>query len=90
MAAFLAGGLAGSNSWLLTYPIDYIKTVMQSQDLSQLRYRRTLECVTQQYTKEGYRCFFKGLGVTMLRSFPVSGVAFFSYEYVMRFMKGAA
>lgn len=33
MAAFIAGGLAGSNSWLLTYPVDYIKTVMQSQDL---------------------------------------------------------
>lgn len=33
MAAFLAGGLAGSNSWLFTYPIDYIKTIMQSQNL---------------------------------------------------------
>jgi len=31
-AAFLAGGLAGSNSWLFTHPVDYIKTLMQSQN----------------------------------------------------------
>jgi hypothetical protein len=33
MAAFLAGGLAGCNSWLFTYPVDYVKTIMQSQHL---------------------------------------------------------
>jgi solute carrier family 25 carnitine/acylcarnitine transporter 20/29 len=85
-AAFLAGGIAGSNSWLLTYPIDYIKTVMQSQELGQLRYRSIRHCATEHYRREGYRAFFKGLGVTMLRSFPVNGMAFFSFEYVMRFM----
>jgi Mitochondrial carrier protein len=31
--AFFAGGIAGANSWLFTYPVDYIKTVMQSQNL---------------------------------------------------------
>jgi len=43
-------------------------------------------CARKQYQLEGYKAFFKGLGVTMLRSFPVNGVAFFSYEYFMRFM----
>ena len=33
MTAFLAGGLAGMNSWLFTYPVDYVKTIMQSQNL---------------------------------------------------------
>ena len=33
LAALVAGGVAGSNSWLFTYPVDYVKTVMQSQDL---------------------------------------------------------
>lgn len=33
MTAFFAGGLAGCNSWLFTYPIDYVKTLMQSQCL---------------------------------------------------------
>lgn len=30
--SFTAGGLAGSISWLLTYPLDYIKTIIQSDD----------------------------------------------------------
>lgn len=33
MVSILAGGLAGANSWLFTYPIDYVKTLMQSQNL---------------------------------------------------------
>ncbi len=86
MAAFIAGGLAGANSWLFTYPIDYIKTVMQSQDLHNLRYRNSTHCALDQFRTEGYRAFFKGLGITMLRSFPVNGVAFLSFEWVMRTM----
>jgi solute carrier family 25 carnitine/acylcarnitine transporter 20/29 len=86
MASFLAGGLAGSNSWLFTYPIDYIKTIMQCQNLKHKKYRSTWHCVQEQYKKEGCRAFFKGLGITMLRSFPVNGVAFFSFEYAMRTM----
>jgi solute carrier family 25 carnitine/acylcarnitine transporter 20/29 len=86
MAAFLAGGLAGCNSWLLTYPVDYVKTLMQSQNLEKLRWKSSWDCAVQQYKAEGYRTFFKGLGITLLRSFPVNGVAFFSYEFVMRRM----
>ena len=85
-AAFLAGGIAGSNSWLFTYPVDYVKTVMQSQDLNKLKYRGMIDCARQHYRSEGYQTFFKGLGITMLRSFPVNAVAFFSFEYLMRFM----
>lgn len=85
-AAFLAGGLAGCNSWIFTYPVDYVKTLMQSQNLEKLKYKSSWDCAREQYRLEGSRTFFKGLGITMLRSFPVNGVAFFSYEYVMRKM----
>jgi hypothetical protein len=29
----LAGGVAGLGSWIFTYPLDFIKTKIQSQDL---------------------------------------------------------
>ncbi len=32
-AAFFVGGIAGAASWVLTYPIDYVKTIIQSQCL---------------------------------------------------------
>ena len=85
-AALLAGGMAGSYSWLWIYPIDYVKTVMQFQDLGNLRYKNMWECYSHQYRIYGFRSFIKGLGITMLRSFPVNAVAFFSFEYLMRVM----
>jgi len=33
LGAFLAGGFSGACSWLFSYPIDYIKTVIQSQQI---------------------------------------------------------
>jgi hypothetical protein len=31
------------------------------------------------YREEGFKTFVKGLGVTMLRSFPVNGIGFVSF-----------
>ena len=68
------------------YVIDYTKTDIQSLDLHKLRNRNSTHCALDQFRTEGYRAFFKGLGITMLSSFPVNGVAFLSVEWVMRFM----
>jgi solute carrier family 25 carnitine/acylcarnitine transporter 20/29 len=78
-AAFLAGGLSGMCSWLFTYPIDYVKTLVQSDDLDNRKFKSAVDCARKQYSAEGYKTFFKGLGVTMLRSFPVNGVGFLAF-----------
>ena len=83
-ASFLAGGFSGMFSWLFTYPIDYVKTLVQSDSLEPRKYKSAIDCARIQYAREGYRTFFKGLGVTMLRSFPVNGVGFLSFEWMMR------
>lgn len=44
LTAFLAGGLAGVNSWIFTYPVDYVKTIMQSQNLENLKYKSSWGC----------------------------------------------
>lgn len=84
MGAFLAGGFSGSCSWLFSYPIDYIKTVIQSQQIENIQYKSAIDCAKKKYKEEGIRTFFKGLGVTMMRSFPVNGVGFFAFEGMMR------
>ena len=33
LRSFFAGGIAGCMSWIITYPIDYVKTVLQSDCL---------------------------------------------------------
>ena len=45
IAAFFNGGFAGMASWLFTYPLDYTKTLIQSQDLENRRYSSTFQCM---------------------------------------------
>lgn len=42
--AFLNGGLAGTMSWLTTYPLDYVKTLIQSDNLDARKYRSAYDC----------------------------------------------
>lgn len=84
LISFFGGGLAGSGSWLFTYPIDYIKTLIQSDNLDKRKYKNAIDCVKIKYKEEGIRTFFKGLGVTMIRSFPVNGCGFMAFEFMMR------
>jgi solute carrier family 25 carnitine/acylcarnitine transporter 20/29 len=79
LGAFIAGGISGSSSWLLSYPIDYVKTVIQSQQIENIKYKSAIDCVIKKYKEEGVKTFFKGLGVTLLRSFPVNGLGFFAF-----------
>ena len=56
-----------------------MKTIIQSQNLDKLKYKNSRHCARVHYGHEGYRAFTKGMGVTLLRSFPVNGVGFFTY-----------
>lgn len=79
-SSFMLGGVSGAFSWLFTYGIDYVKTIVQSQDLDRRQYRSAFHCAVVKYQEEGIRTFFKGMGVTMLRSFPVNGIGFVIFE----------
>lgn len=84
--SLLAGGLAGVGYWGLTYPIDYMKTLMQVDDLENRKYHGMIDCFRQN-KKFGWKSFFTGYGVTMIRSVPVNAGGFFTFELVMRLMK---
>lgn len=68
----ISGGIAGSLSWLLTYPIDVIKTRIQGgidKNIFRAYNRGQL---------------FKGLGVCLVRSFFVNGIGFYIYEKIKK------
>jgi solute carrier family 25 (mitochondrial carnitine/acylcarnitine transporter), member 20/29 len=71
-----AGGLAGLASWFIGYPIDFIKTKIQSQDLDEKKYKGIRQCFMINYRKYGLRCFTRGLLTVCLRSVPVNAVGF--------------
>lgn len=74
-----AGGTAGSISWLLTIPIDVIKTRLQIDGMStnhQRMYNGLVDCWKQSYKAEGYAFMTRGLSSTLLRAFPMNAVCF--------------
>ncbi len=71
-----AGGLAGLTSWVIGYPIDFLKTKLQSQDLDDKKYSGMVDCFKRTYKKYGAHIFTRGLVTVCLRSFPVNAVGF--------------
>jgi hypothetical protein len=72
-------------SWLTTYPLDYVKTLIQSDNLENRHYKSAIQCMKERYADEGVRTFYRGLLITMIRSFPVNGAGFLTFEYSLRY-----
>lgn len=81
----LYGGLAGEALWLSSYPLDVVKSKMQSDGFgSDQRFKSMRDCFRQTYRAEGLRGFWKGIAPTLLRAMPVSAGTFAVVEMTMR------
>lgn len=78
----LAGGLAGTVSWIFTYPIDVIKSRLQADCTG--RYSGAVDCLQQSLRDEGYRCLFRGLNSTIIRAFPTNAATFVVVHWTFR------
>lgn len=67
LSPFNSGGIAGCTSWLLTYPIDVIKTRYQLGNYN------VISCIK-------YGNLFSGLSFCLFRSFLVNGISFTIYD----------
>ncbi|XP_015117554.1 mitochondrial basic amino acids transporter [Diachasma alloeum] len=78
----IAGGLAGTASWVFTYPIDVIKSRLQA-DLHQ-RYLGSIDCLKKSIRDEGVSCLFRGLNSTIIRAFPTNAATFAVVHWTFR------
>jgi len=82
---FVAGTIAGLSESILASPIDLFKSQLQRPNH---QYRGLLDCARQIASHHGVSGWYRGLGATMLRDGPGSGVYWVTYEGVKRFLVG--
>ncbi|KAJ7951779.1 Mitochondrial carrier protein [Quillaja saponaria] len=80
----VAGGLAGVASWVCCYPLDVVKTRLQAQTPSLLKYSGIVDCFRKSIKEDGYRVLWRGLGTAVARAFVVNGAIFSAYEIALR------
>ena len=95
----LCGGLAGVVTWASVFPLDVVKTRVQTQilgigenaallgsgDAATIQKRLgSIEIARNAYRNEGMGVFFRGLGVCSVRAFIVNAVQWAVYEWIMR------
>ncbi|KAL7520165.1 hypothetical protein ACHAWX_004909 [Stephanocyclus meneghinianus] len=82
-----AGGIAGSLSWAVVYPIDVIKSRIQAMPLDS-KLNHSITAVTRQFLQEnGWMGLYRGFWLTVIRAFPVNGVIFPTYELTLKALK---
>ena len=81
----LGGGVAGTTVWLMVFPIDLCKSIMQRDALNpNPKFKSVLEFIKLRYERKGWRGFYVGLQPQLIRSFPVHAVNFMVYEQMLR------
>ncbi|RAL09096.1 mitochondrial carrier protein [Aspergillus homomorphus CBS 101889] len=79
----LYGGVAGEALWLLSHPIDVIKSKMQSDGFGMERkYHGLRDAVRDTWAGSGLRGMFYGIGPALLRAMPASAGTFVAAEFV--------
>lgn len=94
----MCGGLAGVATWASVFPLDVIKTRVQTQTLgetapllqprtdrpSRRRHTGAWQITQEAYRRHGSGIFFRGFTVCCLRAFIVNAVQWAAYEALMR------
>ncbi|KAJ7212994.1 mitochondrial carrier domain-containing protein [Mycena pura] len=87
LKAVLYGAAAGYALWAVIYPIDMIKSRMQTDGFSAVtgqKYKSSIDCVRKVWRTEGLPAFTRGLTPTLIRSPFANGATFLGFEMASR------
>lgn len=80
------GAIAGECYWLSVYPIDLCKTKIQSDSLSNPKYKGIVDVFRKTYRAEGLIGFSNGIVPCLCRTPFASGSTFAVFEIVMKYI----
>jgi solute carrier family 25 carnitine/acylcarnitine transporter 20/29 len=89
MNSILYGAAAGYALWAVIYPIDMIKSRMQTDGFTPStgqKYASARDCVRKVWRTEGIGAFTRGLGPTLIRSPFANGATFLGFEMASRLL----
>jgi len=89
---FIAGGAGGFGFWGFIYPIELIKTRIQSDSLvpSEKKYSGVVDCFRKTLQAEGWRGLFRGYVPAIVRAVPVNACIFLAVTASKRAMNKQA
>lgn len=80
----LFGGLSGYTLWIGIYPVDVLKSKLQTDNLNKPSYKGSLDVFRDIWSKNGIKGFYRGFIPTILRAAPANGATFAMFELTMR------
>jgi solute carrier family 25 carnitine/acylcarnitine transporter 20/29 len=81
-AVMAAGGAAGVAMWIPVFPVDTLKSRLQSAEGNPT----IMGTIRQLYGKGGFKAFFPGMGPAMARAVPANAATFLGVELAHNFM----
>lgn len=85
----LAGGISGMTSWGLNYPVDVVKSKVQTDGAQGPRLYKTSLCAARDLRAlAGIPGFYKGVSATLIRAFPTSAVMLPAYSMTLSLLNG--
>jgi solute carrier family 25 carnitine/acylcarnitine transporter 20/29 len=91
VASIMSGGTAGMACWLVTYPVDVVKSRIQADGVNGNGplYNGIIDCVRKSYKQDGLAVFGRGLLSCLVRAFPVNAATFLVVELVLWMNNGS-
>ncbi|KAJ3280500.1 Mitochondrial carrier protein ymc2 [Borealophlyctis nickersoniae] len=81
----LFGAVAGYALWIIIYPVDVIKSKIQTDgfDAATRKYSGIVDCARKTIAQKGISGMYRGFSACMLRAGPVNAATFVAYEMTM-------
>lgn len=76
----LAGAFSGLITWLITYPFDTMKTIIQTVPLKENKFMTQSQVFHMLYNNGGVKEFFRGASPSLIYSCVFSGFSFIFFE----------
>jgi solute carrier family 25 carnitine/acylcarnitine transporter 20/29 len=81
----MAGGIAGAMGWFVSFPLDNIKSNIQTMQLTNVFNRKSAYRIGMDILgRRGLFGLYSGIVPSIMRAFIVSATRFSTYEYVLR------